>query len=335
MSIEKQSHKRANEGRPDPVVREQARQNLRESLGSMFEKVVSEGIDAALETIRKRFEDTGDSTIEDKKRPDDNLEFHNTKHTEDVARRVEEILRAIGADEKRVLLGKLIAAYHDTVQAYERDERKDGSVMRKRKIEENEAASYLELEAFMNKHPALFTDEDRRIAKGGIDNTVPRFDPELKTVIQPNVFKSIEATLDRQFTADSPELVERAVALADLGTAGMDGSEAFLPEGDAVFREENLDIASSLGDPEKREALMKRMMDWSRGQVTFAKRRKELLERELAGLPDAMKQQIGKLFGRFDESIAAAEKQLAKREQMSLEELAESFGYEIPARTIQ
>ena len=145
--------------------------------------------------------------------------------------------------------------------------------------------------------------------------------------MEPNFLNSIESELHEEFNGDSPELVERSLALADLGTAGIDGPDKFLPEGSAVFREENLDVPKLLNDPEQRAFLMKRMLAWSQMQVAFAKARKELLDRELTGLPAVMADAVRKLFNKLDASIEAAQQQLEKRGEMTFEELAHDFGY--------
>src|SRR3989344_8678268 len=97
---------------------ERAFQEVKDPFDPLFEGAVDEGVGMALTNIHKRFEDTKNEKIEKVKDPHDNLEFHNTKHTEDVIRRVELILKIMGANRRRIGLGKLMAAYHDTIQEY-------------------------------------------------------------------------------------------------------------------------------------------------------------------------------------------------------------------------
>lgn len=146
--------------------------------------------------------------------------------------------------------------------------------------------------------------------------------------------KRIEGALDMQLTADSPQLVERAIALADIGTAGIDGPSKYLPEGDAIFREEQLDVVERLKDPVQREDMKKRMLEWSKIQIDFAQGRKARLDSELKGLSEEMANNVRKLFSRFDDSIEAAQLQYSVREKMTPEELAKSFGYTPPKYTI-
>lgn len=332
--MERPQKKRGNE-KGSAAAHERAFRDLRGARDPLFEGTVNEGIARAHDLIHKRFEDTDDETTEAAKGPYDNLEFHNTKHTEDVERRIRAILQAMQASERHVLLGALLGAYHDTVQEYVADTKSDGSVMRKRHIGVNETKSAEELATFMRARPTAFTEEEIAIVDPGMQNTVPGFDPELKAVVQPNFLKSINNDFEWEHPNDSLELVKRALALADLGTAGMDGPDKFLPEGNAVFREENLDVPELLNKPEARKFLTDRMLAWSKGQITFAETRKALLDRELKGLPEKMADEVRKLFSKFGDSIKAATDQLATRKQMTFEELVASFGYTPPKYTLQ
>lgn len=335
MTMEHLGGSSPREGRVPPAVVEGAlRAQVREEGGSVdpvFEGVVQEGIDAALAAIKMRFEQA--------ENPEDNLDFHNTKHTNEVIKRTQKLLEAMKVDARRVMLGRLIAAYHDTIQHYTKDASRGGGVeMRKRDIGNNEVASAQELIAFFENNNDVFTDEDREIVRSAIENTIPDWDPANKTVMQKKMMEKIDASLESPLTPDSPALVERAVALADLGTAGMNGPEVYLPEGNAIFREENLDIPERLKDPMQHESLKKRMLGWSAMQIAFAEGRKARLDTELKGLPNDMAKHLREdIFNRFDDSIAAAIAQhaLRVREEMSFEDLAKSFGYTPPKYTLQ
>jgi len=151
--------------------------------------------------------------------------------------------------------------------------------MRKRFTVDNEKASADVAIEFMNQinqevGTQVFSKDDKNTIREAIDATIPGFDPEKGTVVQPNM-------------NEQSSLVARAVGLADLGTAGMDGPKAFLPEGDALFREENLDILEALKNPknisgDQKEYYRKRMLGWSKFQPKFANGRKDLLEKELS-----------------------------------------------------
>ncbi len=293
--------------------------------GLNFEQAVERGVEAALSSVRERFELA--------KNEQDRLAFHNTRHTGEVVRRTAAILEAAGADARTIGVGRLAAAFHDTVQRWEenrvpwegnRPGDEHTKVLRKRFIAENERASAGELLQYMDAAnrdagAELFSETDRVAIGSAIDATIPGFDPEKKTVIQPNLKK------------ESP-LIARAVALADLGTAGMDGPEVFCSEGDALFREENLDIMDALKNPAaigagEKEYFRKRMIGWSKFQPLFANGRKELLERELEGIPEAGRERVRVIFSKFDETIEAAQERARARESMTFEELARDMGY--------
>ncbi len=334
MNMERPNRQTNKEDKKQPPF-QRAFQEVGEPFDPLFESAVKEGILAALESVHKRFEDTEDPEIEGAKGPNDNLEFHNTDHTGDVMRRIRLLLEAVGANERRIKLGELMAAYHDTIQGYEAETKPDGSVMRKRHLGKNETGSAEELVAYMREHPTAFKKEEIDAVDPGIQNTVPEFDPILKAVVQPNFLKSTESELGSELDSNSLELVKRALALADLGTAGMDGPDKFLPEGNVIFREENLDVPTLLHDPEKRAFLKERMLTWSQIQVNFATTRKALFGREMKGLPKSMVNAVRKVFGEFDNSIEAALEQLKRREKMTFEELVHDFGYTPPKYTIQ
>ncbi|HSD12976.1 MAG TPA: hypothetical protein VLC10_05440 [Patescibacteria group bacterium] len=310
---------------------------------------VNEGIQTAIELVRARFEDTDSEK--------DKLPFHQGNHTSDVATRTRKILEAIqrGApdkvDDRTVQIGQLVGAFHDTVQRWVPNEVKgpegDVRIMRKRlqtpanpekndnPVDEatgkpyagNETASAAEAVAFIDGFnakrredglPEVFTEEDKRVAERAIDHTVPLFVFEKGTVVQPRL-------------KEESDIISRAVALADLGEAGMN-PEGFESAGDLLFREENLDILDASKDPKalsdaQKEFYRKRMLGWSKFQPKFAAGRKAELEKELAGLPEAAAAEVRKLFTRFDESIAAVNAVAARRETMTFEELLKDMGY--------
>ncbi len=286
------------------------------------ERLVQGGIQGAQNLIRERFELAPPEK-------EDNLDFHNIQHTEDVIRRTESVLRAIQrvtvhvVSEKDIALGRLAAAFHDVVQEWKEQE-VQGKTLRQRFIGKNEEASASEAIAFLDQEMGgsesqNFSEEDFEIVAEAIRGTVPGFSMEKKTVIQPNI-------------TEQSSLVARALALADIGTAGMDGAENFLREGDALFREENLDIMRSLRNQEElsnevKEGYRNRMIAWSKFQPIFAKGRQELLDEELRGLPLGADVAIKKLFNTFDESISASARRGEEREKMSFDELALDMGF--------
>ncbi len=298
------------------------------------EKRVQGIINEAFGLIQKRFVIPADPEKKLDFDPDNELAFHGVAHTEGVIRRTEAILRAMqplgvhAVTEKDILLAKIAAAFHDVVQKWEPEDRK-GALIRKRKTEVNEQASADEAIAFLKQEmetsgEKYFTEEDLEIIREAIQTTVPGLDMDKMTVIQPKMHTPKISERSRR--------ISKALALADLGTAGMDGAAAFLQDGDTLFREENLDIARALRNQEElsdevKEAYRKRMFDWSVGQPIFANWRRNLLDEDLEGVTPEMAASIKLLFNTFDESISASKERAEKREGMSFDELALDMGF--------
>lgn len=288
-----------------------------------FDSYVEKSIGKALDLLKERYE----TRLEEK----DNLPFHKVEHTQEVIRRVEAILRTIQEADPTLVsdhdvgIGRLASAYHDAVQIWEENRVKDGEfekVLRKRLVGKNEAASGDEAIAFMvkiNENKVIFSDNDKVTVQRAIDTTVPDWDVKNETVMQPNL-------------KESSSLVERALALADLATAGMDGSEKFLKEGSSLFREENLDILEAIrsGDDipkNKQEYFKKRMVGWLKSQPGFAKGRQARLEAELQPIPEQARKLVTELFDRFEDSIEKSKEVADKAEEMTFEELVKYMGY--------
>ena len=287
---------------------------------SNIEKAISE----AMDLLKERYEDQSEEK--------DNLPFHNVEHTQEVMKRVETILKAIQeadpalVSDHDIKIGRLASAYHDTVQKWEENRVKDGyfeKVLRKRFAGKNETASSDEAVSFMakaNKNEVIFSDDDKVTVQRAIDITVPDWDMENKTVMQPNL-------------KENSSLVERALALSDLATAGMDGPKKFVKEGSSLFREENLDILEAIRSGEeipkdKQEYFKKRMVGWLKSQAGFAKGRQARLEIELQSIPsEEARKSVAKLFNKFEDSIKAAKEVADQAESMTFEELVKYMGY--------
>jgi len=302
-----------------------------------FESYVMRGIAEAIRRVSDRFEKA--------KNPQDNLEFHNTDHTEgDVVPRTERILQllkenGVQVSERDVLIGKLAAAWHDVIQKWEPVATEKNGItktIRKRALGDNERASAEEVIAYAKEmseeaQREIFSEEDLQKIRAAIDATIPGFsvanpeapaEEQAKTVNQPNLKE------------DSP-LVARAVALADLGSAGMGGPESFRRDGDTLFREENLDIMQKLArihelPNEERESIRARILGWSKFQAEFARGREMLLQKELAPIePEGAREAVKKLFNQFEASITTARETAARRETLSFEDLVKDIGYSI------
>lgn len=271
----------------------------------------------ALQVILQRY---GESVA-----PDFQLPFHGTGHTRGVIRRAVAIAQAIGLSEGDVELVAIAASFHDTVQEWKENPGKNGAILRLRSAGKNEEASAAEAIAWMQARGG-YDDRAYGLVREAILATVPAWDAARGTVCQPNL---------------KPEShpVVRAVALADLGVAGMDGS-AFKEEADPLFREEQLDIARTLRDaaaradigPELQRSFRERMLGWCTSQTGFAKGRKLSLEDELndPSFDPHTKNRIRALFQGFDAAVAASEAVAARRQELSFWDLADDMGYAIP-----
>jgi hypothetical protein len=278
---------------------------------------IDAGIAYALSLIRSRYETNSD--------PDNDMPFHCAAHTAGVIRRTGALLRAMDAAEREHRLGRIAAAFHDTVQRWVPRPLSDGRILRSRCTGQNEADSAAEAVGWMLQGSIKdFDEHDGLLVTQAILATVPGWDAANETVSQPNL------------TPNSPVVV-RAVALADLGTAGMEAA-AFVETGDQLFREENLDIARALraanthpGLPaDAIENYKARMLAWSRSQSGFAHGRRARLEIELGNLGSPAKAAVRALFSSFNTSLAAAAESLKAREPRSPWEVARAMGYRIP-----
>lgn len=307
-------------------------------------RVAEKAVQQACGSIRKRYE--GDSNQEQ-------LAYHDVRHTVGVIRRTVAILHAIGVNDKTMMNGIVVASFHDTVQHMalnETTEEFDGKEFTRTtrgrpEIGRSEKDSAKEAIAFMDAvnlatrktlGQEFFTEEDKDMASEAMIATIPDFSP--KTEGDPKSGTVYQSKL-------TPEsLVEtRALALADIGAPGMEKPELFVTEGDRVFREAEVSIADALHHPEHlddeyREYFRSKMLQWIENQITFAQGRKARLEDELKGLSEEVKkgeksekELVRELFPNFDESIMHAKNILKKRRDMSFEDIAKDMGYRFAA----
>jgi hypothetical protein len=256
----------------------------------------------ALALVRERFEGG---------RHPNHMHYHNTIHTRGVIDKAMQIGEALGMSERELLLTQIAAAFHDSVQEWQAVSKDGGVVNRVRFAGANEVASAKEATDCMGNLGVPFTPEEKGIVATAILATIPGWGVPYSTVIQP-------------FLKPDSHKVVRAVALADLGSSGMD-PEMFLTDGPTLFAEENMDVIEALesartgGDipADKQESYKARYVGWLKIQPGFARgRQRYFAEVESASVDDESKQRLQALFSRYDESIAAAEESLARAETM-------------------
>ena len=259
------------------------------------------------------------STFEQSTNEREKLPFHDTEHTQfviDATRTILEAMQRGGVDvsEADFATGKLAASAHDVIQGWAPKHEANGAEKRQRFIGMNEQLSIMMIQEKMRemneKHGIVFTEEQIAIVDEAIKVTEPEF-----------IFAELRVVQAKLTTETSP--VARAVAMADLGAAGMNSAE-FIKGGDALFREENLDMLSldvtKLTD-EQKETYKKRMLGWSSGQPKFARDRQAAFEQDVAPLPEQAQAELRAIFTAFPESIRLAEERAKERASMTFEEL--------------
>ncbi|TSC63867.1 MAG: Uncharacterized protein G01um101491_438 [Parcubacteria group bacterium Gr01-1014_91] len=263
----------------------------------------------AMVLIKGRFEDVPLSR---------RLPYHNSLHTNGVRQRAVEIARAMGLSEREVILTDIAAAFHDTVQVSHPVKKGNGVVVRQRHAGRNELASAQEAVDAMGADSfsqMRFTPEEYGIVASAIIATIPAWSGTFGTVIQP-------------FLTPCSHPIVRAVALADLGAAGMDPA-CFAHDWPTLFAEDQLDIMTALTNAKRasdinaatQESYRKRYVWWIGSQAPFARGRQALLSHELEGLADTdARERVRALFSHFDESIqlATAATKLAKTQDFVL-----------------
>jgi hypothetical protein len=244
--------------------------------------------------------------------------FHDQRHTLRVIARAETIFEAIqksapGCVQPRFIrLVRIAAAYHDIVQ-------RGVSGM-------NERLSYECVKALWSMLGQIsgqaLDDGDLQLIEEAIMATMTNFDESLLTAVQPNL-------------QPNSHPIARCVALADLGTAGMDGPTCFIEDGNRLFHELNpyvMDALRSLRPNETisesyRTRFTRQIIIWSDNQPGFAANRRARLNTELEGLPPEAATAVRSLFCEFDNSIMAASRVAETRRSMNFEQLIADLGF--------
>lgn len=289
--------------------------------------VIAELSQEALAYIDVRYDNPPDSRQK--------LPYHGAFHTASVVSRVERILRAIQAanpelvSERDIQIGTVAASFHDVVQQWGEGTSQIAdmpAVTMKRKTGFNEEASAFMARKYMaeaNKREGkeLFTKEDMATVTEAIIGTVPGFDVQLRTVVQPNI-------------TEESSIITKALALADLGGPAMDGPETYQWEGDSLFREMNLDVryTKDRGVPIPKiyeDAVKKRALEWTASQAEFAYGRAvRFHQTEILWLPEEARNAVGAIFGSYNETVLAAQDTFERRKDMSCAEILVDMGFE-------
>ncbi len=236
------------------------------------------------------------------------LYYHTREHGNGVQRRAQIIFQVIRPDweasqegdttsdyiTRMQLLLNLCAASHDMIQIFSPQTEPHTSRRREPGVSEaatiNKLINYVQaqnqwLHQYDPESPALFTDSDLHVLREAIEVTIALFDPSDQAIYQPDLYNP-----DKNLS-----LVARIIALADIGSLGIEGIEAYNWEGSLHLIEDNPDIIPLIlnGDihnlasenQELYENIKQRFLRRARFQVNFAKSRLARYTREVKGLP--------------------------------------------------
>ena len=269
------------------------------------------------------------------------LYYHSCNHAYAVQKRANIIFQALEPFAKETSplsltrlkhLIEICAIAHDMVQEFLPETQFHTSRKRKPGVSETATISKLinYIESFKittnnqkSNNSILFSDLDLQIIKESIQATICLYDPEDNSIYQPYLYSTDNKIL----------LPARIIALADIGSLGIEGIKAYFQEGSLIFLEENPDIVSIIlneeykNQPELSENLRQRLLQRARFQVNFARGRQARFMREVAGLPEdaitILKNQVFKFLNQ--DTITKIESITPTRDDVRLEELIAFF----------
>ena len=241
------------------------------------------------------------------------LYYHNIDHALGVKRRAEFIFEAIEPVLSKdtslpelMRLASLISVCslaHDMVQVFEPTSPKQS---RKRCSGHSEAETANKLLTYIRDlnraltaaevDPSLlFSDREQLIIKDSILATVCILDPEEKTDTD---FAFSSYSIYQPYLYDSQtkiSLVGSIIALADLGTLGIDGVEAYVNDGISIFLEDNPHLATlglqcNPANCSQDNVSKAKLLAMTRFIVDLAYERKARFEREIAGFEPQIRQ---------------------------------------------
>lgn len=237
------------------------------------------------------------------------LYYHTVAHAYGVKRRANLIFQALKpifeSSIEPINLSRLnsliniCAVTHDMVQEFIPPDQLHAP--RKRPMGISERATIAKLTNYIEKlnqkyyqagvnNSAIFTDADIQIIQEAIKGTVCIYGNNSHCIYQPHLYNQREKL----------SITARIIALADLGTLGIEGVKAYLQEGVLVFLEDNPDVVQMLLTQKNTRSqsklnltqnkqlipdknLRERLLQTTRFMVNFAKDRKKRFPEEIAG----------------------------------------------------
>lgn len=269
------------------------------------------------------------------------LYYHNCAHAYAVHKRANIIFQAIEflipttISTSLTRLKHLIdicAISHDMVQEFLPNT--DSNTFRRRKPGISERATTSKLINYIESikiqsinqeedYHRFLTNSDLQIIKESIEATICLYDFEDNSIYQPYLYSNDEKI----------SLPARILALADLGSLGIEGIEAYYQEGSLIFLEENPDIIpiilnkEYINHPEVSKKLKHRLLKKAKFQVDFAKGREARFPREVEGLPmegiTILRNEVFKFLN--EDTIKQIESITPKTDSTRLEDLIDFF----------
>lgn len=242
------------------------------------------------------------------------LYYHTLDHALAVKRRASKIFQAIASillanysskDWKRLeQLLNLCALAHDMVQVFA--DTAATSSARKRYPRVSETATVDKLLDYIKKlnqtleqqhchHSVKFTPQDMATIQEAIMATVCQKDPQAGKASYSFSTHSIYQPYLYQENLDRASILAKIVALADLGTLGMEGAGQYIKEGILVFLEDNLDLKSLIFQGEfppkpLQDSVRTRLLTMARFMVSLAEERQGRFELEIASFSEPIRQ---------------------------------------------
>ena len=282
------------------------------------------------------------------------LYYHTIDHALAVKRRAGTIFQAIAPAlasdyateelERIQCLLDLCGLAHDMVQLF--DLTKPTRTRQPSGVSERETARKLldyirqlnsQLDGQMSDRSILFDDKDLQIIEDGIIATIcqlaERSDPGVKSTV-PSIYQPYLYNPQPKIS-----LVGQIIALADLGTLGMDGIDNFIRDSILIFLEENLDLKELVLDCDLQQYKSKnslqpadcakikaRILAMTRFMTNLAHDRQRLFESEIAQFPPSARQILReRVFVYFQPQHNLAIEDKIPTDDANLQELADFF----------
>ncbi len=282
------------------------------------------------------------------------LYYHTREHLNHVQRRANAIFQVI-CPYWQVSLGKeitpeyitrtnllleLCAVAHDMIQIFVPQTQPHTSRRREPGVSENltfeKLLNYIKgVNQHLKEHcvddSMLFTDADISMIQNAIQATICIYDLSDQGIYQPVLYDQ----------SKDLSVVAFIIALADIGSLGMDGIPIYNQEGSLLFLEENPDVIpvilnkitglTSVNNPQLDENIRQRLLKRARFQVSFAKSRLMRYPQEIAKLPkEAIPILTCEIFQHLNfQTIQEIELTTPTDEDTSLEDLINFFKLEM------